>query len=291
MKRSIPLLALLGLFLVSGCIESTTLLEVNRDGSGKVVVRECMSPQITNMMEGMGGMFAGMGEEGAAAAQPAEKPDIFADMIEGNIDKFGGKVELVESKKITNKKGWKGYKATYAFDDINDLTISIGDSDKEEGPAAPGGGGEKEKNNPEYTFEFAGGDPAVLKIIPARAEEPAVDAAMEEAGAEADAMGEAMGNAMMEGMGAMMGPMLKGMRMSFIVRVGDDIKQTNAAHRSEKYPNVVTVMDMPVDKMMSNPEAMKILQANDKDSLAQLEEMDLDGIKLESPDKTIEIQF
>lgn len=292
MKKLFIVPGLIGLFLVSGCIESTTLLDVNRDGSGKITVREFMSPQITQMMEGMGGAFAGMEQQGGES-KPAEKPDIFADAVEDNIDKFGA-VELVESKNITNKKGWKGYKATYAFKDINDVTVSIGDSDQGEGGGAPMDGEAEEKNNPEYSFEFSGGDPATLKIMHVQDEAASEEAAPEEEVAETDVDIEGMeemGDAMMGGMGAMMGPMLKGMRMSFIVRVEDDIQQTNAAHTSEKYPNVVTVMDMPVEKMMSNPAAMKVMQGDDKDSLAKLEEMDLDGIKLEAPGKTIEITF
>jgi hypothetical protein len=282
MKKIAIISVLAALSLLSGCIESTTLLDLKRDGSGQIVVRECFSPQITQMMEGMGGMFAGMGE----SEQPTEKPDIFEDMIEGNIADFGPGVELVKSKRITNKQGWKGYEATYAFKDINQLTVTIGDSDQDS--AEEDAEIEEEDNNPQFTFQFSAGDPAVLKIIPAQTDEPEVEQA--EASSE-DAMGEQMGEDMMAGMGAMMGPMLQGMKLAFIVRVEDDIKQSNAVHRSEKHPNVVTIMYMPVDKMIGNAEAMKILQSDDKDSLARIEKMNIPGLKLEDPGKTIEIEF
>ena len=303
MKKIFVGTVLLALFFVSGCIESTTMLDLNRDGSGKIVVREFMSPQITQMMEGMGNMFAGMEQAGEQGSSPKpEKADIFKDQIEDNVKKFGEGVKLVSSKKLKNKEGWKGYEAVYSFADINTITIPIGDvGDQGEGPGmGQGDSTESEDSGSDtvYNFKFSPGEPATLEIVPkvdetdADAEKAAESAevAMEDMPEMEEGMDE-MGAQMMQGMGAMMGPMLKGMRMTFMVRVADDIKDTNSAHKWPKRPNMITVMDMQVDKMLGNAKAMQLLQSQDEESIAKIEKMNIEGIKLEPPTKTISLTF
>lgn len=300
MKKTFLGITLLAVLFVSGCIESTTLLDVNRDGSGKIVVREFMSPQITQMMDGMGDMFAGMQQEGGEQqSPPPEETDIFKDMIEDNVEKFGESVKLAGSKRLKNEQGWKGYEAVYSFEDVNAITIPIGDMEEQGGSADMGQGVAEESedsgSDQVYTFNFAAGQPATLEIVPVIAEESDVadesaPAAMGEM-SEMDAGMEEMGAQMMDGMGAMMGQMLKGMRMTFLVRVDGEITETNSAYKWTKRPNVITVMDMPVDKMLGNPKAMELLQSQDEDAIAKIEEMDISGLKLESPKKTIKVVF
>jgi hypothetical protein len=255
------------------------------------------------MMGGMGDMFAGMQQEGGEQqSSPPKEIDIFKDMIEGNVEKFGESVKLVSSKRMKNKQGWKGYEAVYSFDDVNAITIPIGDMEEQGGSADMGQGdvaeSEDSGSDTVYTFNFASGQPATLEIVPVIDEESDVagedlqsgQAAMDEM-PEMDEGMEEMGAQMMEGMGAMMGPMLKGMRMTFLVRVDGDIKETNSAHKWTKRPNMITVMDMPVDKMLGNPKAMELLQSQDEDTIAKIEEMDISGLKLEPPKKTIKVVF
>ncbi len=293
MKRVMFGLAVAALVFVSGCIESTTLLDVKKDGSGKIVVREFMSPQVTQMMDGMGNMFAGMEVAGAKPAEPVEKKSMFKDMIDGKLKHFGEGVELVSSEELTNKQGWKGYTATYSFKDINNISIAMGDSEATGGGeiSVPGDTKEEKEDDSsaaDYTFKFVGGDSCKLQIISA-GKEDADDVAVEPvAGTEGM---EEMGDQMMAGMGAMMGPMLKGMRLTFIVRVEGKIKQTNSAYPWKDRANTITVMDMPVDKMLGNPEAMKLMQSQDDSALAKIEKLGIEGVKLEKAGKTIEIEF
>ena len=50
MKSCLRLLVLYSLLLASGCYECVTLLSVNRDGTGKIIVQQAFSPQLTAMV-------------------------------------------------------------------------------------------------------------------------------------------------------------------------------------------------------------------------------------------------
>jgi len=112
------------------------------------------------------------------------------------------------------------------------------------------------------------------------------DTVQEEAvsGNDMDDLGGAM-------MGGMMGSMFKGMRMSVYVQVNGDVVETDAKHRSEKRDNIFTLMDMNMDAIMKNPEAMKLMMNNDQDGLDKLSEMGVEGLVMEEPGRTITIQF
>jgi len=101
----VRMLAVLAAVVAAGCIESATVLSVKKDGSGKILVREYYSPQITQMMS--------MGETGAGG-QPATGVDLFKDQIEEKAESFGPNVRLVRSAARTNSRGWSGFQATYA---------------------------------------------------------------------------------------------------------------------------------------------------------------------------------
>lgn len=266
---------------LAGCVESTALVKVNKDGSGLLVVQEFLSPQITQMMEGMGqamgealGGMAGETAEGEAP-KPAPKPAadplaLFKDSIEKKLATLGEGAKLVSSQAKTNAAGWKGYTATYSFKDINAVSVALGDNSKEEsGDGMPVDTGVK--------FQFKPGDVAELSILPVKNEAPA-----EKAEPEAPAEDPAM---MMQ----MMGPMLKGMRMALFVQVDGEIVETNA--RYVKKPNIVTVMDMPMDKVLANPEAAKLMGKKGPEVTAKLIELQIPGVLLEDEGKTIGIKF
>jgi len=315
-------LAVLGVLATAGCIESATVLSVSKDGSGKILVREYYSPQLTQMMA--------MGET-AADGQPPTGIGLFQENIEEKAEAFGPNVRLVRSEARQNKKGWSGFQATYAFDDVNDIVISIGgdQEDGEQGMSAGGAGdgglesgnaaGEAEEKDDKdrFHFEFEGGEVCTLRIIPEKKPVPAPPPKTEgappatpeedemaslldsmgttEAG-DASSPGAGAGNemaaAMMEGMGGMMGGMLQGMRMMFVVTVDGKIMLTNSSFPAGEKKNAITVMDVPVDKMMNNPRAMQILTSQEMENkTAALEQLDIAGVKLEEPNKVIEVKF
>lgn len=266
---------------LAGCMENTALVKVNKDGSGMLVVQEFLSPQITQMMEGVGnamgealGGIAGETAEGEApkpAPKPAADPlSLFKDSIEKKLAMLGEGAKLVSSQAKTNAAGWKGYTATYSFKDINAVSVALSDDEKKDSDnGMPVDTGVK--------FQFTPGDVAELNIIP-------VKKAAEAAPAEPEAPAEDPAMMMQ-----MMGPMLKGMRMALFVQVDGEIVETNARH--VKKPNIVTVMDMPMDKLLANPEAAKLMGKKGPEVTAKLIELQIPGVLLEDEGKTIGIKF
>ena len=283
------LFAILLLVAGAGCMEEAVLVTVKKDGSGTIEIRDYLSPQLTEMMEGMGGMMAGMAEglavEGGEPAAAA-KTDLAAMMEDGAKQKAGSMGEGVTLKSFTpgtNKAGWKGYTATYAFTDINQVKLSLG-NDADGPSAAPGG----TSGSSGFTFGFQPGDPAVLKILPV-SDGADVGAEGGDGGAASDDLG--MEGAGMMGMEQMMASMLAGMRLTLLVRVEGEIKETNASHRSEKHKDVITVMDLQMDEVIKNPEAFKLLAGGDARAEAKLRQMNLPGVKLPEKAKAIEVKF
>jgi hypothetical protein len=299
-----------------GCIESTTVLNVNKDGSGTIMVREFYSPQMAGMMSGMGdmmsGMVSGMGDMTAGmmgtnkpvggakpGADAAKKVDFVAGAAKGKAAKFGPNVRQIEYAEKTNKEGWKGFEAKYAFPDISKLKVALGEA--ESGDASSSQGKTSAKMDTAYSFSFSPGDPARLEIVPIKQKKPAVGSAApgpetnaagsvgEAAGQTPPEMGggEEMGAAMMQ----MMAPMLKGMRMTFITQVNGSIVKTNAKFTSAKHPNAFVVMDMPMDKLLANPEAMKLMSSDSPQDRAKLAALNIPGVLLEDPDKAITVSF
>lgn len=275
-------------FVLAGCIESTTLVTVNGNGSGTITLYEYLSPELSGMMNGMGDMVGQIGDamqqpgqQGGAAAKPAEKVDMFAQGAKDKAQKFGEGVKLVDYAKRTSKNGWQGYRATYAFNDVRKLTVTIGDNETQDGS----GGTTKTKGDSRYTFKFTPGDTASLEIVPMKDPAPAAPAA----GGAAEVAAEApdMGGEMM----GMMAPMLKGMRLSFLVQVEGAIKETNSKYRSEKNPNVVTIMDVPMDRVLSNPAALKLMSSKKPEDREKMAAMNIPGVRMESLEKTITVKF
>jgi hypothetical protein len=293
MKRSalLTLCAVTLLLTASGCLQSSTLLKVNKDGSGTITVLEYYSPQITAMFESMSSMAVGMAEQmgGEVDAEETGPTDMFSDMIKQKTTGFGPDVKLVKEERRTNKKGWKGYRLTYAFDDINTVNLNLGSSDM----GGPGMEAQSD-DSPAFTFAFEPGETATLKIVPKEtsataepAKEPGVegeDAAMMQGSEEMDAMSAQMAT-------QMMAPMMKGMRMSFFLQVDGEIVDTNAKYPAENRNDTIVIMDLPMDRVLENPEAMALITAEDPKVQSKLATLDIPGIKVEEQDKALSVSF
>jgi hypothetical protein len=277
----------------AGCIESTTLVKVKKDGSGTITLHEFFSPEISGMMSGMGEMVSSIATNmGGAEKKPAEAMDMFKDGAEKKAAKFGADVKMLSYASKTNQTGWKGYQAVYEFKDINKLTVSVGDMENGS-PDSPGGHTESSGSSA-FRFKFTPGATASLAIeevkqkeeAPAKPE-PAADGNTGTATADVSAAAEDMGAGMMQ----MMAPMMKGMRLSMLVQVDGAITETNAKYKSSKNPNVVILMDVPMDKMLGNAEAMKLMSSKKPEDKAKLTKLDIPGVRMEEDGKIVTIKF
>lgn len=253
----------------AGCIESNTVVQLKKDGSGGIVVEEYFSQQLTQMMEMGSQMAAGaVGATNAAGAKTVDPLAMFKDAIEKKAEALG-EVKLVSKVAKNNAAGWKGYVLTYSFADINKVKVAGG-----------GDPNESDKGGDSWTCKFKPGSPASLTLgsaqKPAEAK-PAAEQPAQPEGMDAGAM-------------AMMGPMFAGMHIRVAIDVDGKITKTNAEYPSADGKSV-TLLDLTMDKLISNPAAMKILQAKGADQSAKLKALNIEGVKIADPSKPLEISF
>lgn len=281
MKSRLMVGVLAALALVTaGCFKSKTLVVVNPDGSGNIVVSSAMSPQVAAMMGGLGDSFgAALGGDGAAKA---EKKDPFFD--EAKLKKaasgFGEGVTYVKGRK-SDDNGWQGSVAVYAFTDINKVKLSLESSNM--GPPGMENEAEddsKKKKDP-VTFEFAAGGTKTLKINIPQPDDAAKKKPAGEAAPKADPAAAAMMDAML--------PQFKGMEMSVGIQIKGEITGSNAMNKDDK--GMITLMHMDMDKMMTSPKFKEMMAASQGGEEPPPEEMlGMPGVKVET-NKVVTITF
>ncbi len=284
--------------VLAGCIKQKTLVVVNPDGSGNIVVSTAMSPQMAQMMGGMAdglanAMGGATGDAKAPAAAEKKDPLFNEDELKKDAGKYGEGVSYVKAHK-SDENGWKGSVAVYSFGDIGKVKIPLNE-DKNIGPggdadtaAAPG---KPEKKKQFLTFALAGDDTKTLTINVPQEEKKAEAKPAEKTGddAAAGAAGKQMGDAMGA---AMMGPMLsmmQGMEVGIAIKVKGKITSTTASHKQGD--DGVTILHMDADKMKDSPKFAKIMQgAQGGGDMPTSEMLGMPGFEFET-NKVVEIQF
>lgn len=261
--------------LLAGCVDDQTTLKLNKDGSGTLIQEVYFSPQIDAMGAGLGAMASPDGAKPAAAAPAADPLAAHAGDIEKRIAAVGPGAKVVKKEAKTSAKGWKGFVLTYAFADVTQLRLSIGS----DGPGEAGGG--QEKSTP-MKIEFRKTPKPTVGFW--QEAKPAKPAAAPAGEAAANPMGDAASM-------AMMGPMLQGMRMGFKVEVDGRITRTNSANKQGD--RTVTLLDIPVDKLIANAQAAKLMGAGgaDPESLGKLRALNIPGLLIDDLEKGVAIEF
>lgn len=264
-----------GLFAVAGCMESATLLKVEKDGSGTITHRMYLSGDMEEMMKGMAG---GMMAEQGGGDIPAF--DLLGSVRESLDGQFGPAATLNETKDVTNTAGWKGLEAKYSFEDVTKLDMTAKAND-----AGPG----MQPNGPSFRFEFTPGEVATLKVVADVPEGQADAGDAPGTGADTAVAPETVD---LGGMGlGMMAPMLKGMRMSFLVAVQGSVVESNATYPHKQHPNVATLADIRMDAVLEHPEGRKLLQPGANPAPADLAALDTEGVRIQDPDQDLVITF
>ncbi len=264
MKKSLNLLgaALLALF-TSSCLEHSSTIRLNKDGSGTITEETVLSAEASAMMAAQGGAGPNFAD--------AKKADAAA-------GKMGAGVTVEKVEKI-DKDGRVGGRVVYKFKDINSVKYTFGgnmtDSAKDMGPpGAPGDAPDAPGDAPEappMTFKYEGG---VLTLT----NPDAKPAGGEEKPAPAGEL-DPQALAMMQGF-------FKDMKMSLKVEISDGIAETNATHVDG---NTVTLAEMAFGKLLADPENLKKLSALQMQEASPAEVAaafkGVDGIKIEAKDE------
>jgi len=275
MRLARYLFGISALFSLAGCIDVETVVRVRPDGSGAVEERMLMSEELANLtaqMQSMGGDKA----EGA--------PQLFKrEQLEARTAGMGPGVSLLSVEPLTVGKR-QGYKAVFAFQDVNTLRLNQNPSDKAPSGPGMGGQGSEQKEEP-LTFAFKPG-PTPELVIRSAAKQPD-EAGQETAPAEAPRSGGPQDEAGAEMAMAMMKEMFKDLRIMVAVEVEGQIVETNASFQEGSR---VTMMELDFGKLLENADKFKEFAERNPQSLADAKALmkDLPGIKAElSPEVRI----
>ena len=249
MKKYILTLPLIALsLLASSCLQHHVEISLNKDGSGIITEETSFGAQMLAMLgQAPGGAdeaIAGMIAE--AKATSAKKAAVMGEGV------------TLKSVEPIKDGGRKGTVVTYAFKDINKLKYEAG------GEIGGGMGGEEEEIvAPENPIQFSYKDGTLTMVN----EEPEKDGAEE----PAEGGDEEMSDQEL----AMAKQMMGDMRISIKLNFPGGIAKTNASHVDG---NKVTIMDMPMGKLLENPEKFKELNKAQPETPAEMIKI-LDGVE------------
>ena len=269
MRLTRVLLAIVTSVALTGCINSTTLIKLNADGSGTVEQTTLMN------VAAIKGMMPGAEKQmGGAVVNKAD--------LERTATRMGKGVRLVSAEPSTGANGWEGSKAIFAFDDINQVQVNTG-------PSMSGGTGDRMGSEPSnedpvrFTLARAGGT-STLTI--AFIDKPATGVSVQ-AGDKPGDMPD-LTNPMMMGM---LKSMFAGFKLSIGLEVAGAIVKTNAEYVDGSR---LTLLEMDMDSLLADEAKLKALQGQigSEPSLSAIKPFlkDIKGIKIDGPLVSVEFK-
>ena len=269
-RLKIIVVALLVLFLI-GCVDTSTVVKVKRDGSGTIEEKIIISLSFLELIQGMSG----------EAAEPGEDLNLLdEDKLKEKAGQIGEDVVFVSAESIKTDKG-TGYKAIYSFKDINKIRIN---QNPAENVPTPGPGGPDAEETGEFiTFSFKKGNTSTLNIF-----KPQEEVTSEKGQGSEDTAGSTNATAD-PGMLDMMKQIYQDMRISMAVEVEGSIIDTNALYRKGSR---ITIMELDFAKLLEDEEQFQKLAQANPETLEETKELfkDIPGMKVEMQD-TLKITF
>jgi len=265
MKKTIIILVSIS-FLFVGCIDYSSTVKLNSDGSGTIEEAVLVSGAFLQMMNSFAQSFGD-------SSETENSFDIFdEDELKQQALDIGKGVKYVSGEKI-KVDNREGYKAIYSFEDVSKLKLSENPEEKMPGDEMMDDG---EAESGFITFNFKKGNPATLEVFfPEEKveEESEVETGDEYEGGTSDEM-----------MDEQMKMIMKDFRFSMNLKVNGDIVETNATNVDG---NVVTFFKMDFGELLNMPDKFKELQKKEPKSMGEAKEMlkDIPGFKVEMNDK------
>jgi len=271
--RALP--TILATILVAGCLNSTTVIGVNSDGSGTIEQTMLMNKQAAAQLQQMAGAF-GSGTAGKKGAFFDEQS------LRNAASTMGEGVTFVSATPLNTAEG-EGTRAVYAFKDITKLRM-------DQKPSAPGGGaaamGMPGGKAPEdLLFRFAktpAGNARVTAVFPEARVDEARKAAQSQQAQSAKAPDPTQAAAL-----AMMKPMLNGLKISIVLQPAGRIVKTNSPFVQGQQ---VTLLEMDLGQLLADEAMLQKLQG--AGSLEDVKAMlkGVKGAKL-NPDREVSVEF
>jgi hypothetical protein len=272
---------------LSGCIQIDTVIKVKPDGSGLIeetfLMRKDFLQQMQALAENMAKKMGqtttedkkeAKGQAGKDAQAKIQSSDFFDEAkVKERTRELGEGVTYVSSSKI-DTKDYEGFKATYAFTDINKVKIRQDVKGKMPSASVLQEVHPKKKQE-DITFVFTKGNPAKLVVklpadqIPVKTEAGAADKGPAPAGEQPT-----------EEMKALITKMFEGMKMALSVEVAGTIIETNAAYRDGPK---ITLLEVDFGKLVNRPEELQKFNQSHPETLEEVRKLmkDFPGIKVE----------
>ncbi len=270
MKKILILLVTILIPLVFiGCIELSTKININPDGSGTVEETVLMT---TEMVQMLNEFMTGFGSD---TTKPEEFKLYNEEDLKGRASKMGEGVEFASGTEIKNKSK-EGYKVVYSFSDLNKLKI-----DQSPDSRIPDFDLEYEvKENKYVTFSFTRGNTSEINI-----KMPDVKKDEDEQ-EEADSSTEAENDSLSENDLSEMKFFMKDLSVSLMVKVNGEIIETNAIHHED---SSITLFSLNFGELLNNTEKLNELSKINPDDLKELSEVvkDIPGVKIEINDPVV----
>ncbi|MDF1826366.1 MAG: hypothetical protein P1U68_17095 [Verrucomicrobiales bacterium] len=258
---------LASLSLTTSCVRTSTVVKVNREGSGEIISRYHFSPQVTALVR----QFEALGPE-VGAAIPGGNFGLIGEIIspdqesvEADAGNFGEGVVYARHEIGKDSEGWEGYIAVYEFDDISQVRIdqnSLPGKAKTFIEASGQGMGERKGGSLQFSLEDD-----ILTIQSSLAEASAKEVVNGEQLAKAKEMGMKPSEAIQ-----MAANTTEGMRAGFFVRIDGGIAETSAEHVTG---DLIIMSDAEISKVLQDPDFGEFVD----EAMGNPEGIELDGIK------------
>lgn len=256
-------------FLLVGCLQVETTINVKKDGSGTINEKVLMSKTFVNMIK----EFAQAFQDSASA----EEFSLFKeDEIKADAKDYGEEVKYV-SHELISDDNWEGFEVVYSFNDIAKIKIQ-----PDPGSKVEMGDEEAEATADEeyYFFKFKKGDVSELII-----DRPDIkfDSDSNEV-SETDTSEQSD-----EEMEEEFLKMMEGMKINIALQVEGEIISTNASYVDD---SEITLMQMDFGEMMKDKESFKEFKDKEPKNIEEMKEFleKFPGMKIEV-EKPISVKF
>jgi hypothetical protein len=262
---------------LAGCLQSNTVITVKPDGSGTIEETFLMSKEFIQQMEAMMQQMAdqmGAAQKGSQDKSAKKTFDMFDESkLRNKASDMGIGVTYVLGKKVTTER-LEGYRAVYAFKDIN--KVKLNQNPGESVPSGPGETGDTSEKKKEYVeFRFTKGKPSTLTIrMPSAKPDP------QKKETPGDVKNDEPDEQQAEKMMEQMKMMFQDMKIAMAIDVRGSIVETNATHVEGSR---ITLMEMDFGKLIQVPEKFREFSLSQPETLEDAKKLmgNIPGIKVD----------
>ncbi len=275
--------AIMVCLFLSGCIQNDTVIHVKPDGSGTIEESVALSNALVESLQNMAkGLAEGVADANANPDAKAnsdtedkvEVPDPFQAMMKdarSRETQYGPDVKFVSATPVKTET-MSGYKAIYAFKDINTLRINQNPKSKTGMPADSKDDSQKKEEIIRFKF-IKGPVPTLTVTMPEKTkEDKAADDLKED---KLQNKTEADPNS-----AEMMKMFFKDMSMKLVLDIDGTIVETNATYRDKSQ---LTLFDVHFGKIIENEKAFEMVSAVQPKTIEEMKELikGIEGLKIE----------